>query len=60
MGKHYGDKGTIHEKKARAVLDGKAVSTGVRQIAGDGAVTCPNPAHTEDHTSKGGGDRKRY
>lgn len=51
----------IPEKKARAVLDGKAVSTGVRQIAGDGAVTCPNPPSIEDGSSKhskGGG--KRY
>ena len=51
----------IPMKKARAVLDGKAVTTGVRQIAGDGAVTYPNPPSVEDSSSKSTrGGVKRY
>lgn len=61
MAKHYGERVMIPDKKARAVLDGKAVSTGVRQIAGDGAVVCPNPAPHEDASSKSAkGGVKRY
>lgn len=60
MAKHYGEKVTIPDKKARAVLDGKAVSTGVRQIAGDGAVVCPNPPSIESGGTKSSKGSKSY